>query len=158
MKKKVIFFEARGGSDKGPDGHRRDTMHMVNALKAQGWDADVIFYEDDKRDEIFKEVNATADAYVSRINPGNIPGGEATYFDMLRDLCAAGVVGMPHPDAMVGYGAKDALVRLTDTDLVPDDTFAYYTLNLSNNSPNLSHTACAFSSKIAAPQEKVFGG
>ena len=40
---------------------------------------------------------AKADAYVSRINPGTIPGGEAAYFDMLRRLCAAGVVGMPHP-------------------------------------------------------------
>ena len=128
MKKQVVFFEARGGTDKGPDGHRRDTMPMVNALKAQNWGAEVIFYSDEKKDEIFDYVTETADAYVSRINPGNIPGGEETYFDMLRALCDAGVIGMPHPDAMIGYGAKDALVRLKDTDLVPEDTFAYYTV------------------------------
>ncbi len=128
MKKHIVFFEVHGGSDKGPDGHRRDTMPMVNALKERGWEAEVIFYSDEKRDEIYEYVTQTADAYVSRINPGNIPGGEAAYFAMLRDLCDAGVIGMPHPDAMVGYGAKDALVRLTDTDLVPDDTYAYYTV------------------------------
>ena len=129
MKKHIVFFEAAGGSDKGADGHRRDTMPMVNALKEKGWEAEVIFYTDEKREEIFDTVEQTADAYVSRINPGNIPGGEEAYFDMLRALCEAGVIGMPHPDAMIGYGAKDALVRLTDTDLVPDDTFAYYTVD-----------------------------
>ncbi len=128
MKKHIVFFEAEGGSDKGPDGHRRDTMPMVNALQDQGWAAEIIFYADDKREEIFDYVMAAADAYVSRINPGNIPGGEESYFDMLRALCDAGVIGMPHPEAMIGYGAKDALVRLADTELVPDDTFAYYTV------------------------------
>ena len=128
MKKHIIFFEVQGGSDKGSDGHRRDTMPMVNAVKERGWEAEVIFYSDEKRDEIYEYVTQTADAYVSRINPGNIPGGEAAYFDMLRDICAAGVIGMPHPDAMIGYGAKDALVHLTDTELVPEDTYAYYTV------------------------------
>lgn len=128
MKKHIVFFEAPGGTDKGPDGHRRDTMPMINALRAQGWGAEVIFYEDERRDEIFAQVRDTADAYVSRINPGNIPSGEAKYFDMLRELSAAGLTGHPHPDAMIGYGAKDALVRLADTDLVPDDTFSYYTV------------------------------
>lgn len=128
MKKHIVFFEAEGGSDKGDDGHRRDTMPMVNALHDKGWGAEVVFYADERRDEIFKQVSETADAYVSRINPGNIPGGEGKYFDMLRDLCNANVIGLPHPDAMIGYGAKDALVRLADTDLVPDDTYAYYTV------------------------------
>ena len=128
MKKSVVFFEAEGGSDKGSDGHRRDTMPMINAVKAQGWNAEVIFYSDVKKDAIFKQVVETHDAYVSRINPGNIPGGEAAYFDMLRQLSDAGVIGMPHPDVMTGYGAKDALTKLTDTDLVPIDTYAYYTV------------------------------
>lgn len=128
MKHHVVFFEAEGGTDKGPDGHRKDTLPMVHALEAKGWNAEVIFYRDDSRAEIFDRVRTTADAYVSRINPGNIPSGEGLYFGMLRDLCAAGVVGMPHPDAMIGYGAKDALVKLRDTPLVPPDTSAYYTV------------------------------
>lgn len=128
MKRHVVFFEAEGGSDKGPDGHRRDTMPMVEALRARGWTADVVFYRERDSERIFTDVCASADAYVSRINPGTIPGGEAAYFDMLRRLCAAGVLGMPHPDAMIGYGAKDALVKLVGTGLVPSDTSAYYSV------------------------------
>lgn len=33
LKKHVVFFEVRGGSDKGPDGYRKDTMPMVKALE-----------------------------------------------------------------------------------------------------------------------------
>jgi glutathione synthase/RimK-type ligase-like ATP-grasp enzyme len=129
LKKRVVFFEAEGGTDKGPDGHRRDTMPMVEALRASGWSAETLFYRDHERDELFDQVVAKADAYVSRINPGTIPGGEAAYFEMLRKLCDAGVVGMPHPEAMTGYGAKDALVKLVGTGLVPSDTTAYYTVD-----------------------------
>lgn len=125
LKKHVVFFEVRGGTDKGPDGYRRDTMPMVNALRARGWSAEVIFYSVEKNDEIYEHVLKTADAYVSRINPGNLKE-EREYFDMLRKLCANGVRGMPHPDAMLGYGAKDALVKLRETSLVPTDTYSYY--------------------------------
>ncbi len=128
MKKNIVFFEAEGGSDKGDDGHRRDTMPMVNALKAKGWDAEVIFYSDKEKDKIIEYATENFDAYVSRINPGNIPGGEASYFDMLRKLSENGLIGMPHPQVMTGYGAKDALTKLTDTDIVPEDTYAYYSL------------------------------
>ncbi len=137
MKKNVIFIEAPGGSDKGPDGHRRDTMPMVNAVRAQGWQAEAIFYTDDKRDEILQYIVDNFDAYVPRVNPGTIPSGEQLFFEMLRKASDAGVIGMPHPDAMIGYGAKDALVRLRDTDLVPSNTFAYYTLEeLKENFPS----------------------
>lgn len=125
MKKHVVFFEVVGGTDKGPDGYRADTMPMVKSLEARGWTAEVIFYSDEKKDEIFEQVVKSADAYVSRINPGNLKS-EAMYFQMLRDLCENGVKGMPHPDAMIGYGAKDALVKLRETPLVPEDTYAYY--------------------------------
>jgi len=128
MKKRVVFFEAQGGSDKGLDGHRRDTLPMVFALKEKGWDAEVVFYDDENKEKVFEYTLENADAYVSRINPGNLANGEKEYFNMLRDLAAKGVLGMPHPDAMIGYGAKDALVKLSDTDFVPNDTFAYYTV------------------------------
>ncbi|KAA6234552.1 Cj0069 family protein [Campylobacter sp. LR264d] len=131
MKKYVVFFEAKGGSDKGPDGHRKDTMPMVNALKTKGWGAEVVFFTDEilkdeaKKNEIFEHVKNVADAYVSRVNPGNLKE-EKLYFDVLRKLCDSGLIGMPHPDAMIGYGAKDALTKLACTPLVPDDTYAYY--------------------------------
>lgn len=131
MKKKVVFFEAPGGSDKGRDGHRRDTMPMMDYLKKLGWQAESIFLSDEalrdseKTNEVFEYVKGCADAYVSRVNPGNLKE-ERLYFELLRRLCDAGVLGMPHPDAMIGYGAKDALTKLNDTDLVPSDTYAYY--------------------------------
>ncbi|ATP38878.1 hypothetical protein CSE16_01940 [Solibacillus sp. R5-41] len=125
--RKVIFFEVQGGSDKGSNGYRGDTMPMVDALKQRGQNSEVIFFELEKRDEIFNYVKEHAAAYVSRINPGNLKY-ETEYFEMLRELCNEGVIGMPHPDAMIGYGAKDALVKLRHTSLVPEDTFAYYTI------------------------------
>ena len=64
------------------------------------WNAEVIFYTHAKKDVIFKHVLETADAYVHRINPGNLKD-EGKYFDMLRDLIKAGVIGLPNPDAML---------------------------------------------------------
>lgn len=129
MKNSVVLFEVEGGNDKGPDGHRKDTMPIVEAVRKKGWKADVVFYRDGDREQLLAEIPAQYDAYVSRINPGHIPGGEAAYFDLLRRLCDAGMVGMPHPDAMMAFGAKDALVKLRDTELVPSDTFVYYEMS-----------------------------
>lgn len=127
MRSKVIFFEVQGGNDKGPNGYRADTLPMVEALKQRGWDAEVIFFDMMKQEEIFDYVNTNAVAYVSRINPGNLQN-ESVYFDMLHRLCDEGVIGMPHPNAMINYGSKDVLVKLISTSLVPNDTFAYYTM------------------------------
>lgn len=125
--KKIIIFEVQGGSDKGPDGYRKDTMPMVHALQQRGFEAEVVFYDFERQQEILNDVLENACAYVSRINPGNLKH-ESAYFSMLRQLCENGIIGMPHPDAMIGYGAKDALVKLTNTSLVPTDTYAYYSL------------------------------
>ncbi len=131
MKKHIVFFEAVGGSDKGRDGHRRDTVPMMDYLKKLGWNAEVVLLTDEllrdeaRKNEVYDYVKRSADAYVSRVNPGNLKE-EKLYFDLLRKLCEGGVMGMPHPDAMIGYGAKDALTKLRNTELVPSDTFAYY--------------------------------
>jgi hypothetical protein len=127
INKHVVFFEAEGGSDKGLDGLRKDTMPMIQALQQKGWTGEVIKFRDEWKDRIFDYVTGKADAYVSRINPGNLPNGEKIYFETLKRLSHSGVVGMPHPDAMSNFGAKDALTRITDTGLVPKDTYAYYT-------------------------------
>lgn len=128
MKKQVVIFEAKGGNDKGPDGHRKDTLPIAAALKAKGWKCEVIFFKDKEKDKIFEHVVKTADAYISRVNPGTLPKGEGIYFDTLRKLSENGVLGMSHPDAMERFGAKDALTKLTKTGLVPEDTYAYYTI------------------------------
>lgn len=126
MHKAIVVFEVEGGNDKGDDGHRKDTMPIVNSIKDKGWDAEVIYFHPDKADEIFDRISSEFDAYISRVNPGNIPGGEKGYFDLLSKLSEAGLVGMSTPAEMMAYGAKDALVKLNDTDLVPSDTAAYY--------------------------------
>ncbi|MGX1738371.1 Cj0069 family protein [Corynebacterium flavescens] len=126
MHKAIVVFEVEGGSDKGPDGHRKDTLPIVNAIKDAGWESTVIYFHPDRAEEIFREVSENYDGYISRVNPGNIPGGEKGYFELLTNLAEAGLVGMSTPADMMAYGAKDALVKLNDTSLVPEDTRAYY--------------------------------
>lgn len=126
VQKAIVVFEVEGGSDKGPDGHRKDTMPIVEAIRAQGWKSEVIYFHPDKAEEIFDEVSNNYDAYISRVNPGNIPGGEKGYFELLTKLAQSGLVGMSTPADMMAYGAKDALVKLNQTPLVPEDTAAYY--------------------------------
>ncbi len=125
MKKHVIIFEARGGSDKSKYGYRRDTYPIIESLKERGWTAEVIFYSDENRGEIYRYTLEKSDAYVSRINPGNLKN-EIGYFQMLRELVHQGIQGLPHPDVMINYGAKDVVERLKGTALVPKDVYCYY--------------------------------
>ena len=126
MKKNIVIFEAEGGSDKWIDGHRKDTMPILNAIKAKGWDCEVVYFRDEWKDVITDYAKKRFDGYISRINPGNLPKGEKKYFETLSELSDFGLIGMSSPDAMLNFGAKDALVKLASTDLVPDDTYAYY--------------------------------
>lgn len=126
MYRRIVIFEAEGGSDKCMNGHRRDTRPILNAIKEKEWDAEVVYFRDEWTNMIFDYVSEKFDGYISRINPGNLPNGEKVYFDTLRRLSDHGLVGMSHPDVMVQFGAKDALVKLSSTDLVPEDTYAYY--------------------------------
>ncbi|WP_055122628.1 Cj0069 family protein [Corynebacterium oculi] len=126
MHKAIVVFEVEGGSDKYFDGHRKDTMPIVQAIRNAGWRSEVVYFRPEWAEELFAYVSQNFDAYISRVNPGNIPGGEKGYFDLLTKLSEAGLVGMSTPEEMMAYGAKDALVKLNDTDLVPSDTAAYY--------------------------------
>ncbi len=128
MKKSIVIFEAEGGSDKIFNGHRKDTMPILQAIQKKGWHCEVIYFRDEWADDIFAYAKEKFDAYISRINPGNLADGEKKYFETLRKLSDAGLVGMSHPDAMTNFGAKDALVKLAETSLVPNDTYAYYTV------------------------------
>ena len=126
MKKHVVVLEAEGGGDKWIDGHRKDTMPIVEAIKDKGFGAEVLFFRDEWADEVFKYILEKADAVVVRINPGNLPNGEAKLFEVLRQLHDSDVVILTHPNTMMRFGAKDALAKLADTDLVTEDTYAYY--------------------------------
>ncbi len=47
MKKCVIVLTAEGGPDKGLDGHRKDTMPIVNAIREKGYESEVVFFRDE---------------------------------------------------------------------------------------------------------------
>lgn len=125
MKTHVIIFEARGGSDKGPYGYRSDSKPIIDSLTKRGWTSEIIFYSDEDRGEIYRYTLERAGAYISRVNPGNLKS-EVGYFQMLRELVHHGVEGLPHPDAMINYGAKTSIERLKGTAFVPNDVFAYH--------------------------------
>ena len=65
----IYVIECHGGSDKGPDGHRRDTIPICNALISKGWYAQPLFYSDSEKVKI-KNKLLKSDGYISRINPG----------------------------------------------------------------------------------------
>jgi hypothetical protein len=135
MKKHVIIFEARGGSDKGQYGFRRDSKPIIDSLKKRGWTAEIIFYRDEDRGEIYRYTHEKADAYISRVNPGNLVD-ETGYFQMLRELVNNGIEGLPHPDAMIAYGAKNSVEKLKGTPLVPEDVYTFYDFDaLKDNFP-----------------------
>ena len=97
MHKSIVVFEVAGGSDKYFDGHRRDTMPIVNAIREAGWSAEVVYYRPEWKDDLYTYVSENFDGYISRVNPGNIPGGERGYFELLTSLSVAGLVGMSTP-------------------------------------------------------------
>lgn len=139
MKKKIVVIEVQTGDEKlrNEQGYRKDTMPIVNALTAKGFSASVDFYTDEKAEELISAVSDAA-AVISRVNPGNIPGGESKYFAFLQTLEDKGVVVLASPKMMLSYGAKDALSKLAGTATVPSDTVAYYTQEeLEENFPKL---------------------
>ncbi|MCP9757314.1 hypothetical protein EGI26_19305 [Lacihabitans sp. CCS-44] len=128
MKKNIVIFEVEGGSDKWLNGLRKDTMPIVNAIKKQGWDCEIIYFRDEWKSEIFDYVSAIFSGYISRINPGNLPKGEKIYLETLRALHKVGLAAMSHPDEMLNFGSKYFLLKLKNTPLVKNDTHAYFTI------------------------------
>ncbi len=63
MKRSVVFFEVEGGNDKGPNGHRRDTVPMIESVRAMGWTAEVVYYSDKNIEQFLTEIPASYDAF-----------------------------------------------------------------------------------------------
>merc|ERR1719310_1012532 len=57
-----------GGSDKGPNGHRIDSIPIANSVIAAGGACEIIKYFHDKHDE-FAAAITKFDALIVRINP-----------------------------------------------------------------------------------------
>ena len=91
----VTILEVRGGTDKGPDGHRRDSGPLADAFRKRGWNASIEFYSDADRKDMLRKIAASSDAYISRVNPGQYDNyTEALYFDMCRQLARCGAFGL----------------------------------------------------------------
>mmetsp|Transcript_24097 Transcript_24097/g.62618 ORF Transcript_24097/g.62618 Transcript_24097/m.62618 type:complete len:349 (-) Transcript_24097:216-1262(-) len=122
----VLVLECRGGSDKGPDGHRRDTIPICEALREKNWAAEPVFYSDDEYDSV-KAKLAAADGVIVRINPGKYKGVTMKKVNtLMKEMAGAGKAVMSHPDVIKRMGAKDALVKIKDLSCGMSDTFAYY--------------------------------
>jgi len=126
--RKVVFFEVEGGTDKGEDGHRRDTIPFCNSLIEKNVHAEWAWYKDADHDALFERYK-DFDGFVPRINPatdgqyeGVTNAGAKTFMDRL----AKSSLAMPHLDVMQKMGAKDALVKINDLSVGLEDTYAYY--------------------------------
>ena len=78
-----------GGSDKGPDGNRVDSIPIANSVIEAGGACDLILY-DANNHAAFVAATGKYDALIVRINPGQLsqgtPDGTQKKFDDLMDL------------------------------------------------------------------------
>jgi hypothetical protein len=123
---KVLVVEVEGGTDKGSDGHRRDTIPICNELIKRGWTAYPIFYSDASYGSVLSQLKQ-CDGFMVRVNPGKYAGVTQSLLDKcLVEAAAAGKLAMSHPDVVQRMGAKDALVKIKDLSCGMTDTYAYY--------------------------------
>ncbi|KAL3931285.1 MAG: hypothetical protein SGPRY_001187 [Prymnesium sp.] len=120
-----------GGSDKGPNGHRIDSLPIANGVIKAGGACDVIKYFDTKHAAFAQQVQ-DYDALIVRINPGQLsqgtlPGTQERFDALMNSLLAKGKLVWSSPDVQTKMGAKDALVKIANLECGLRDTLAYYT-------------------------------
>lgn len=125
-KKYVVILEVEGGSDKGKDGHRKDTFPILEEVKEQGFEGEVIFFSHEKKDEIFEYILQKAGGVIGRINPGNLENIDE-YFSFLNEISKHNILVNTHPDVMVNLSFKDILVKLKDCSFSHSDSYFYHT-------------------------------
>jgi len=119
-----------GGTDKGPNGHRIDSIPIANGVVKAGGACEIIKYYHDKHDEFAKAVEKY-DALIVRINPGQLSQGttegtQQRFDDLMNSLIAKGKPVWSSPGVQTKMGAKDALVKIANMKCGLVDTFAYY--------------------------------
>merc|ERR1719421_260337 len=123
-----------GGSDKGPDGNRVDSIPIANGVIAAGGACDLILFDSEKNKEDVKEFEALTDKYdalIVRINPGQLSQGTAEgtqsrFDDLMNAYIGKGKLIWSSPKIQTQMGAKDALVNIGKLNCGLEDTFAYY--------------------------------
>jgi hypothetical protein len=119
-----------GGTDKGPDGNRIDSIPIANGVVKTGNACDVIKYSFDKHEEFTKQVQQY-DALIVRINPGQLsqgtsPGTQERFDNLMNSMLAQGKPVWSSPEVQTRMGAKDALVAINKLTCGLPDTLAYY--------------------------------
>jgi len=119
-----------GGSDKGPDGNRIDSIPIANGVIHAGAACDLILYDANKHAD-FVAATAKYDALIVRINPGQLsqgtPEGTQARFDaLMNDYISQGKLVWSSPKIQTQMGAKDALVKIGHLNCGLEDTYAFY--------------------------------
>jgi len=119
-----------GGSDKGPDGNRVDSIPIANSVIQAGGACDLILYDADKHED-FVAATAKYDALIVRINPGQLSQGtpegtQMKFDDLMNKYISEGKLVWSSPKIQTQMGAKDALVKIKDLGCGLTDTLAFY--------------------------------
>jgi len=122
---------ANGGTDKGPNGHRIDSIPIANGVIKTGSSCEIIKYYDDKHDEFAAKVT-DYDAVIVRINPGQLsqgtlPGTQKRFDDLMDSMISNNKLVWSSPRVQTSMGAKDALCCISGLSCGLVDTMAYYT-------------------------------
>merc|ERR1719284_206789 len=125
-----------GGSDKGPDGNRVDSIPIANGVIHAGGACDLLLYKSSIGDAAantaaFKEASSKYDALIVRINPGQLSQGtedgtQAVFDDLMNAYITEGKLVWSSPKIQTQMGAKDALVNIGKLNCGLQDTLAYY--------------------------------
>jgi len=123
-----------GGSDKGPDGNRIDSIPIANSVIKAGGACDLVLFDSEKNKtdvEEFKKLTADYHALIVRINPGQLSQGteegtQQRFDDLMNEYIKAGKLVWSSPKIQTQMGAKDALVNIGKLNCGLEDTYAYY--------------------------------
>jgi len=121
-----------GGSDKGPNGHRIDSIPIANGVIAAGGACQIVKYSHDDHAGFVAKVDGNFDAFIVRINPGQLsqgtaPGTQERFDALMNAQIAKGKLVWSSPKVQTQMGAKDALCKIANLGCGLVDTFAYYT-------------------------------
>ncbi|KAH8047376.1 hypothetical protein JL721_12185 [Aureococcus anophagefferens] len=120
-----------GGTDKGPNGHRIDSIPIANGVIKAGGACEIKKYFYDQHDAFAMDIEQY-DALIVRINPGQlsqIPGVEgvqAKFDALMNKFVASGRPVWSSPGVQTKMGAKDALCKIANMGCGLVDTLAYY--------------------------------
>ena len=123
---RLCIVEVRGGTDKGSDGHRRDSIPIANAVIDCGAACEVVYYSDNT-EALLKKYLDTMHGIIVRVNPAEYAGVTRSRLEaLLMAQKKRGAVVMSTPDVQRSMGAKDALCRISGLRCGLVDTLAYY--------------------------------